>query len=374
MPKVNQRILFIVNVDWFFVSHRLAIAREAISSGYEVHLATSYTSQRHYIESFGIITHNVDFDRSRFKVGNFVTCLNLFLKVRPSIIHLITMQPIIIGGFLSVFYRSSLFVFAISGFGHVFNSFNLLSRLRKACVLILYALSLKLSSKKSVIVQNSRDYNLVRSFLIHPSNVFLIPGSGVLVKDFTPSPLPPYPPVVVFISRLLHTKGIDEFVKAAGCVVEKYPDAKFIIVGAPDFSNPSSVSRSYLDQISKLPFISYLGHRGDVYSILSSSHLLVLPSYYPEGLPKVLCEAAACARPVLTSNTPGCFDAIEQGITGIAIPPKDYQLLASTMINLLSDQSLLHRMSIASRHRAEALFDIDKIVDLHLLIYQSALK
>lgn len=373
MTQQSTRILFVVNVDWFFVSHRLPIALAAISSGYDVHLATKFTIHRSHLDSLGIITHDLDFDRSYFKISNFYACFNIFLTVQPSLIHLITMQPILIGGILSLFFRNISFVFAISGFGHVFNSHGLISWIRKTIVLILYALSLHFPSKKYVIVQNSRDYSFIASLFINSSQIVFIPGSGVVVKNFTPTPLPPYPPVLVFISRLLFSKGIDEFVKSAALVVEKYPQSKFLIVGTPDFSNPSAVSKSYLDSICKLPYISFLGYRNDIYEILSSAHLLVLPSFYPEGLPKVLCEAAACGRPVVTSSLPGCLDAIEDGITGLAIPPQDSTLLASSLISLLSDFDNLKRMSTASRNRAEELFDINDIVKRHLMIYSSLL-
>ena len=240
-------------------------------------------------------------------------------------------------------------------------------------MLSLYFFSLKLPSKKSIIVQNSRDANLVSSLLHDSSPIELIRGSGVNVKNFSPLPLPSYPPVLVFISRLLYTKGIHEYVQAAALIVKRFPGSKFLIAGTPDVANPSAVSHSYIESISKLPYISYLGHCSDIYQLISSAHILVLPSYYPEGLPKVLCEAAACARTVVTSNLPGCIDAIDDGKTGLAITPRDPILLASTIIELLSNPDTLSCMSQASRKRAETLFDIDEIVARHLQIYSSFL-
>ena len=153
MAYTSQRLLFVVNVDWFFVSHRLPIALALLSRGYEVHLATTYTCHRMYLQSLGIITHYIPFDRSHFKFSNFASCFKIFYSVKSNIIHLISMQPILIGGTLSVFFRRSAFVFAISGFGHIFNSDNIFSKLRKLLVLSLYYLSLRLPSKKSIIVK-----------------------------------------------------------------------------------------------------------------------------------------------------------------------------------------------------------------------------
>ena len=205
----------------------------------------------------------------------------VFRNVKPNIIHLITMQPILIGGLLSLFFRRVFFVFAISGFGHIFNVTDFFSKIRKSLILSFYCLSLTLPVKKYIIVQNQRDYDFVLAFLKNQSLIHLIPGSGVMVKDFTPVPIPPYPPVLVFISRLLYTKGIYEFVEAASIITEQYPGSKFLIVGTPDFSNPSAISSDYLNSVSKLSYISYLGHRNDIYKIISDSHIVVLPSFYP---------------------------------------------------------------------------------------------
>lgn len=373
MINYSPRLLFVVNVDWFFISHRLPIALKAISCGYEVHLATAYTSHRDYLDSLGIVTHELDFNRSRFNVANILSCLSILFSVKPMVVHLITMQPIIIGGVLSPLFRNTLFVFAISGFGHIFNSYDIFSKIRKFVVLTLYALALHLPSRKAIIVQNSRDFNLILSLKIDSRFIHKILGSGVPVKTFKPTPFPSYPPVIVFISRLLATKGLVEYVKSAPYVLDKFPNTRFLIVGKPDSSNPSAISQDYLTYVSSLPYITYLGHRTDIYNILSSAHLLILPSFYPEGLPKVLCEASACGRPVVTSNLPGCIDAIEEGVTGVSIPPKDHVLLAETIVNLLSDYDKLIFMSSQSRTRAEHKFDIDIIVSQHLQIYSTIL-
>ena len=195
----RKRLLFVVNVDWFFISHRLPIALEAISRGYEVHLATTYTTFRDRIVSYGIITHILHFDRSSFNILNFKSCYYLFSYVKPHIIHLVTMQPILIGGFLSLLFRRPLYVFAISGFGHIFNSENLFTKLRKFLVLSLYAVSLHIPRAKTIIVQNSRDHELLLSLKITPSTIVKILGSGVDVQSYTPLPLPDFQSLFLYL-------------------------------------------------------------------------------------------------------------------------------------------------------------------------------
>ena len=276
----SRKILFVVNVDWFFVSHRLPIAIKAIADGYDVHVATSYTNHRQYLESLGIVTHIAYFNRSKPSVIGLLDLFLLFFRLSPSIVHLITMQPIILGGFLSFVFPRTSYVYSISGFGHVFYANSMSAKIRRAAVSFLYYLSLHLSSRKHIIVQNERDYNFVLSLLIDKSLVTKIPGSGVDTTQLTPTPIPPNPPVLIFISRLLYTKGLKDFVDASFIVLRRFPDSKFIIVGSPDVSNPASVSQQYLTLISQLEHIILYGHTRDIAPLLSKSHVLVLPSYY----------------------------------------------------------------------------------------------
>jgi glycosyltransferase involved in cell wall biosynthesis len=224
-----------------------------------------------------------------------------------------------------------------------------------------------------VIFQNPDDCSaIMKATHLKPSKVVMIRGSGVDLTEFVPAPLPTGAPVVLMVSRLLRDKGVSEFVEAAYILRERGSQARFWLVGNPDPCNPTSVEESELESWRSAGVVELLGHRDDIAKVIAKSNILVLPSYR-EGLPKVLLEAAACGRPVVTSNVPGCRDAIEEGVTGLLVPPRDARALVKAIESLLNDAKRCQDMGTAARHLAEREFSIEKVVASHLCIYRELL-
>jgi glycosyltransferase involved in cell wall biosynthesis len=173
--------------------------------------------------------------------------------------------------------------------------------------------------------------------------------------------------------RLLETKGVADFVEAAELLKKRGVSARFLLAGSPDFSNPAAISLSQLSTWSDQGYVEILGHCSNMHSLISNSQVFCLPSYYPEGLPKVLCEAASSGRAVVTADEPGCRDAIENGLTGILVKSRDPVMLANVLEDLLHNKEILLSMGLAARKRAEELFDINVIVHQHLFIYSRLL-
>ena len=180
-------------------------------------------------------------------------------------------------------------------------------------------------------------------------------------------------PVVTFASRLLIEKGVFEFVAAARILKMRGILSRFWLVGQPDHGNPSSISYEDVERWQKEGLIEYLGYRTDIAYIFSCTNLVVLPSYR-EGLPKVLIEAAACGRAIVTTDVPGCRDAIEPNITGLLVPVRDATALANAIEKLLSDADLRQSMGVAGRELAEQEYGIDKVMAAHLKIYQELME
>jgi len=374
------KILFIVNVDWFLYSHRLPIALEAKRKGYEVHIATTITSEntKKSLEAKGLYFHEILFDRrgnNLVKICKvFFKVIFLLLKIKPDILHLITIQPIILGGIAAKFVGIRKVVFAISGLGHAFLSETWITNLRRYFILKLYSFALSIKNR-IVIFQNRKDLLLLSKVCSLESNeIYLFDGSGVDLNKFCFTKIPDTTPIVLMASRLLISKGVREFANAAKIITEKDLKIKFQLVGKPDESNPLSISKEEINLWVKDGYIEYLGFKKDLYKIIANSHIVVLPSYYPEGLPKVLCEAAACGRPIITSNKPGCKDAIEDGVTGLLIKAKDANKLANCILSLLDNKKLMLEMSLAGRKRAEQKFNIKNIVDKHMKVYEKLSK
>jgi len=369
------KILFIVNVDWFLYSHRLPIIIEAKRKGYDVHIATKITNSyfKKKLISYGFVIHEIPFDRTGKNIFNLIKvtfAIFKFLKfIKPDILHLITMQPIILGGIVAKLCPTKKVIYAISGLGHVFLSDTFFASIRRLLVINLYRLSLS-NKPRIVVFQNESDLKLIRKVsALSDREVVLIPGSGVDMKKYQYSNLPDTEPIILMASRLLVSKGVKEFVEAAKILKSKGIKIKFQLAGKPDDSNPSSISKLEIDNWVYKGLIEYLGYRDDIHKIIPKSHIVVLPSYYPEGLPKILCEAAACGRPIITTYEPGCRDSVENGVTGLLVKSRDPKELASAIEKLIRNRTLLKSMSIKARKRAEDFFNIKSVVEKHIELY-----
>jgi glycosyltransferase involved in cell wall biosynthesis len=225
-----------------------------------------------------------------------------------------------------------------------------------------------------VIFQNPDDRTMLLNLGVTClEQTVIIRGSGVALKEYLMLPEPSSTPTVTFASRLLKEKGVLEFVDAARILKNRGLNIKFLLVGAPDPGNPSSVSEKDILRWREQGFIEVMGFRSDVAEIFSKSNLIVFPSYYGEGLPKVLIEAAACGRPVITTDHPGCRDAIESGKTGLLVPIRDSLALANAIQFILNDSDTRMRMGRAGRELAERAFSIESVVNAHIVIYQQLL-
>jgi glycosyltransferase involved in cell wall biosynthesis len=368
------KLLIVINVDWFFISHRLPVAVAAIQAGHEVHLATLLTQPTRELESYGLHVHPLTSQRNTISltslVGSFIEMYRLFKKVRPDIVHLVTIKPVLLGGIAARLARVPCVVAAISGLGFLFTSERPLSRFYRMGAYILYRIALGHRNLK-IIVQNQDDQETVRRLSRQQLERFrLLPGSGVDLQLFRHIPELEGDRVVLFAGRMLKDKGLEEFVEAAKLLRPFQPCTRFVLAGSSDPDNPASFTEVQLLAWHEEGLVEWWGPRIDMPEVLSQAHLVVLPSFYGEGLPKILIEAAACGRAIVTSNWPGCRDAIEPGVTGLLVPIRNPEALAEAINSLLNNALRRKAMGIAGRKRAECLFAVEKIVAAHLEIYQ----
>ena len=377
----NKKILFIVNVDWFFISHRLPLALAAQSMGYEVHVATTLTDKSISLKKYNFIVHNIRINRkgSGFigLIATFLKFISLMRKLRPTIVHLVTIKPVLFGSIAARFLRIHAVVVAISGLGYLFVDDGYLVKIRRSLVSLAYRFGFKNKNIK-IIYQNNYDMSILKRITgIEDSKTIIIRGSGVDLTQYIYKPISSRHLNVLFASRLLFDKGILEFVEAARILAsmfhESIPNVRFVIVGSPDPGNPNSVSSSDLKAWVDEGVVEYWGYRDDMPSVISSASIVVLPSYYGEGLPKVLVEAAACGRAVVTTDHPGCRDAIVPGVTGVLVPVRDARALADAIQVLLEHPDNCHAMGRAGRELAEQSFDLKQVIASHLEIYEELL-
>jgi glycosyltransferase involved in cell wall biosynthesis len=373
---MTRRLLFVVNVDWFFVSHRLPIALEAIRQGYEVHIAAGLTDQRATLESNGLVVHPLALDRSSTGALSQLRLMwqlcKLFKNVRPSVVHLVTIKPVLLGGLMARLCGVPGVVAAISGLGFVFVDRGVKAALRRTAVAWLYRLALG-HRNLTAIFQNQDDCVMLTRLAHLPTRkATLIRGSGVDLALYAHTSDPTGMPVVLLAARLLADKGVREFVAAARNVKKRLIETtpvRFVLVGTTDPSNPASLARDEIASWVDEGVIEWWGHRTDMPQTLSKANIVVLPSYR-EGLPKVLIEAAATGRPVVTTDVPGCRDAIDPHVTGVLVPPRDAPALADAIVDLLCHPAKALAMGAAGRTLAETAFDQQQVIDRHLAIYQ----
>ncbi len=373
--SAGRRLLFVVNNPAFFMSHRVPVALAAQRAGYEVHVATMDGPAVADILALGMTHHVIPMTRSGKhplqELGTLLALLRLFRSLRPDIVHLVTIKPVLYGGIAARLARVPGMVAAISGLGFVFLSNSLKMKLVRAVVARLYRLALGHPNSR-VIFQNGSDRDLLKSLgAVRDDQVVMIRGAGVDLDEYRALPEPPAPPVMVtMVARLLRDKGVQEFVQAARLLRERGLPVAMQLVGGVDAGNPASATQAEVDAWQREGCVLALGERSDVAALYAASHIAVLPSYR-EGLPKSLIEAAACARAVVTTDVPGCRDAIEPGVTGLLVPVRDAQALADAIARLAEDAALRQAMGAAGRVLAEREFDIGRVARIQVELYDA---
>ena len=369
-----SRLLFLVNSSSYFLSHRLGIAVEAKKQGYEVHIASPEDGCEDTFKIRGLIHHKLPISRTSINIFSeikaFLNIYFLIKKINPDLLHLITIKPVIYGGIISRLIQIKGVVSAVPGLGYVYISKGIRAAILRFFINYFYKVSFSKKSLK-IIFQNKDDMNKLRLAVgFDPIKSVIIKGSGVDLDEFKSTPLPEGRPVISMISRLQEDKGVKEFARAAQMIKERKIEADFWLIGDTDSSYPSPILIEDLQEWENKGFLSVLGYRKDINILIGNSNIIVLPSYR-EGLPKVLLEAAACGRPVITTDVPGCRAAIEEGKTGLLVPPRDSLSLADKIEYLLGNKELLKKMGNAGRKLAEENFSLDKVVSAHLKIYSS---
>ena len=371
-----KKLLFVVNAPEFFLSHRLPIALAAREQGYDVHIATADGDAVREIRRLGLTHHAVAIARRGqnpfAELGSIIGLYRLFRELKPDLVHLITIKPVLYGGIAARLAGVSAVVAAVSGLGTVFVAQSGAARARRALVSWLYRMAFS-QRRLAVIFQNPDDRDgLLAIGALEKGQVRMVRGSGVNLLNYSFVPEPEGKPVVVMAARLLRDKGTYEFVEAARLLKSRGVEVVMRLIGAPDPGNPTSVTQAELDDWAAEGVVEVAGYRSDIANQYAAANIVCLPSYR-EGLPKGLVEAAACGRAVVTTDVPGCRDAIEPGVSGVLVPVKSASELADALEALIQESERRLRMAKAGRELSERAFSIERIVEQHLAIYQEVL-
>ncbi len=370
-----KKLLFVINNPDFFVSHRLPLATAAREAGMDVAIAAPERTGADTLRKLGFRFHPVPLTRRTAQpleeARAVWSLLRLFQRERPDVVHLVTIKPVLYGGVAARLAKVPRVVGALSGLGYVFIAEGARARARRRLVEAAYRLAF-VHPNLRVIFQNPDDRaQFISRGLLRASDAVLIRGSGVDLSQFRPEPEPPTDErgkVVLLASRLLFDKGVGELVAASRLLRARGVTARFVLAGEVDPGNPSSVTQAELDGWVREGVVEWWGQRGDMPQVFARSHLVCLPSYR-EGLPRVLVEAAACGRAILTSDVPGCREVVRHGDNGLLVPPRNAPALADAVASLLADDARRQRMGARGRERAEAEFSLEGVVRDTLALY-----
>lgn len=371
-----KKLFIVVNVDWFFLSHRKDIALAAQKAGWDVTIVTADTGKLKDVASLGLKVINLPMSRSGMNIGQELGTLRflrkLYKRERPDVVHHVGMKTILWGTLAAKFAMVNGVVNAISGLGGFFAEDN------KGLMARVVPKVLKFSHNRKnllCIFQNDEDKGLyVKNGIIKPEQARYIKGSGVHLDEFCYTPEPAEGKIrVILTARMIVEKGIFILSEAAERLRSKYGETvEFLLVGGLD-DHPGAITKEQLDDVCDGKYIQWLGYRTDVKELLQSSHIVAFPSYYMEGLPKSLIEADAIGRPVITCNSVGCKEAVIDGYNGFLIPTKNVEALVDKLDLLITDDKLRQEMGRNSRKYAEEYFSIDVVIERHLKIYNELL-
>jgi glycosyltransferase involved in cell wall biosynthesis len=417
-----KKLLYLVANDRYFCSHRLSLALTAKQHGYDVTVITPALGDHQKIIDAGLNFIPLSFKRGGLnplsELKTIYQIWKIYKRIEPDVVHHVALKPVLYGTIAALMARIPHIVNAIAGLGHIFAAGSWLK------LPLRFALRFLLKHKNvKIIVQNPEDAEEIRKLVdchknrsfskptflalssshslrgsLDPrikseddtmkkviknivddkegsqkkSNIHLILGAGVNLNKFKPKKEPPTPPLkIIHVSRLLWTKGIKELVEAGQILKKQGHDIQIQIVGEPDLENPAVIPAKTLKEWHDQNLIEWLGHRSDIADLYQQSHIACLASYYREGIPKSLIEAAACGKPIITCDMPGCRIIVEDGKNGFLIPPRDPKALAEAICKLL-DLTLRQKMSEASRLHAETYFGEEVINAQTLELYHSS--
>lgn len=377
MPKQHS-ILFLVTEDWYFVLHRLPIARAALQAGYRVLIATQLSEHRALLEAEGFTVIPMVWRRSSLNplhaLGEIRQVLTIYQHYRPDLVHHIALKPSLYGSIAARWSGTAPVVNNLAGLGQAFSSTGMVAGLIRQGLMVAFRLLFR-GRHRAIIVENSDDRAFLRSRIGLPEQqVVLIRGIGVDEQRFAfHEEQPQTVPAVVMVSRLLWPKGVRELVEAGRILRGRGIAVVIRLVGKPDEASRVSVPEQTLQDWHEQGDIEWLGYQDDIPAIWRQAAIAVLPSYYREGIPRSLLEAASSGRPVVTTDMPGCREIVEDGVNGFLVAPGNAIALADALGKLINDPVLRARMGRAGRERVLQHFTERQVVTRTLATYQELL-
>ena len=362
VPRPAPRVIYLVTEDWYFISHRLPMARAARNAGFEVHVATRIDRHGAAIEAEGFHLHPVSWRRGSLDPRDLVRVVRevrkLYRGLGPDLAHHVALPATVVGS-LAAIGLPVVCLNAMTGLGTMFT--NDTAKVRMARPFVRLALRGLLNRPRAaVLVQNLDDRAVIERLGVNGARIALIAGSGVDTDAMVPLSEPADPVTLAFVGRLVESKGIRTLLAAHQRLGQRGRDIRLLIAGLPDPANPTSIPPQEIEAWSRRPNVKVLGFVEDIAGLWARAHIAVLPSYR-EGLPLSLLEAAACGRPLVATDVPGCREIARPGVNAFLVPLDDTEALANAIDRLALDPQLRREFGKSGRELVELKFSSERI-------------
>jgi len=373
-----MRIVFFANTDWYLYNFRLSTARHLQAQGAEVVMVSPPGEFGARFAEHGIRWEVLPMDRASLNPLREAVTIHhltrLLRRERPQLIHNFTVKCAVYGALAARLANVPAVVNAVAGMGYVYASNTVKARVLRPVVSTLMRSTLGHGHSR-VILQNPDDAAaLTDSKLVPADRIRIIRSSGVNIDRFRPVSHDDGPLRVLLAARLLREKGVGEFVEAARLLRDRGREVQFLLAGTPDPGNPSSYEQHEIDHWHRQGLVDWLGHVDDMPALMRTVHVMALPSYYREGVPRCLIEGAASGLCLITTDLPGCREVVTgHGIDGLQVPPRDAPSLAALLMQLDDDRTLVKQLGTRARERAERHFDERLVIDRTLEVYAELL-
>jgi glycosyltransferase involved in cell wall biosynthesis len=372
-----MKIILFANTDWYLYNFRLALAKAILAQGHELVLLSPPGKYSERLKQAGFRWIPLPLERRRLnplaELITIVRIAQIYHKERPDIVHHFTVKCVLYGSIAARLVGIKSVVNALAGLGHVFSHDGLRAKALRQIVKLVCRLTLRPSE---VIFQNPENHRaFLKLGLVNEESSHLIRGSGVDVERFKPCARQAADGerYVLLASRLLWAKGVSEYVEAARLVRQWHPEAVFLLAGETDPGNPGAIPQSVIDEWKRQGDVEVLGHCEDMRALIEKVDLVALPTYYGEGVPRILIEAAASGKPLVATDMPGCREIVRHGINGALVPVRDGKQLALAIRNILLDDERQYEMGKNSRLFACNEFSEDQVIDETFQVYQKSL-
>jgi glycosyltransferase involved in cell wall biosynthesis len=377
--RLSGRLLYIVNVDWYFSLHWLARACAARDAGYEVHVATCCTDTKNFErwKNLGLTAHHIPFDKISTNPFKETVCLcklkRLIRSLSPTLVHCVTIKPNIYGGLLGILFGIPS-IKSVTGLGAVFSNPGFRFLILRKLVLLGYRLIDRLG-KGTFIFENDEDRRFFKDQAVavrQPTE--LIRGAGVCLDTFPfRKPTAKNGTTILFAGRLLKDKGLEMLVDAVTRARQRGISLDLEVAGILDGNAVNAISQEILDAWHRRGLVRWLGEIRDMPELIARSDVVALPTRYGEGVPRILLEAAATGRALIASDVAGCRDVVIDGVTGLLVPPDDVLALTTAIIELAGNPVKRKKMGDAGYAMVRQRFSESLVVAETLNVYAKML-